>query len=72
MAFYPGEVEGDPSNWWGPNAPLLEAMLTHEGFERVEMFAEGRAHRGARAVVRRLQRRPYRYQWGRLVAHGWR
>ena len=72
MAFYPGEVEGDPSNWWGPNAPLLEAMLSHEGFGRVEMFAEGRARRGARSVARRLQRRPYRYQWGRLVAHGWR
>jgi tRNA (mo5U34)-methyltransferase len=72
MAFYPGEVEGDPSNWWGPNAPLLEAMLSHEGFGRVEMFADGRARRGARAVARRLQRRPYRYQWGRLVAHGWR
>ena len=72
MAFYPGEVDGDPSNWWGPNAPLLEAMLSHEGFGRVEVFAEGRARRSARAVARRLQRRPYRYQWGRLVAHGWR
>jgi tRNA (mo5U34)-methyltransferase len=72
MAFYPGEVEGDPSNWWGPNAPLLEAMLSHEGFGRVEIFAEGRPHRAARAVARRLRRRPYRYQWGRLVVHGWR
>jgi tRNA (mo5U34)-methyltransferase len=72
MAFYPGEVEGDPSNWWGPNAPLLEAMLSHEGFGRVEVFAEGRARRAARAATRRIRRRPYRYQWGRLVAHGWR
>ena len=72
MAFYPGEVVGDPSNWWGPNAPLLEAVLSHEGFGRVELFADSRARRAARAVARRLQRRPYRYQWGRLVAHGWR
>jgi hypothetical protein len=72
MAFYRGEVEGDPSNWWGPNGPLLRAMLAHEGLNRVEVFSEGRARRLARAAVRRIQGRPYRYQWGRLVAHGWR
>jgi tRNA (mo5U34)-methyltransferase len=72
MAFYPGEVEGDPSNWWGPNGPLLEAMVRHEGFSRVEVFAENRSRRLGRAVVRRVQRRPYRYQWGRLVVHAWR
>jgi tRNA (mo5U34)-methyltransferase len=70
MAFYPGEVEGDPSNWWGPNGALLKAMLAHEGFEQVEVFGEDRTRRLARAAVRRVQRRPYRYQWGRLVAHG--
>jgi hypothetical protein len=47
-------------------------MLSHEGFGRVEMFAESRQRRAARAAARRLRRRPYRYQWGRLVAHGWR
>lgn len=72
MAFYPGEVDGDPSNWWGPNGPLLEAMLHHEGFNRVELFADTRARRLARAAVRRARKRQYRYQWGRLVAHGWR
>jgi tRNA (mo5U34)-methyltransferase len=72
MAFYPGEADGDPSNWWGPNGPLLEAMLSHEGFSRVELFGEERVKRLTRAAVRRVQRRPYRYQWGRLVAHGWR
>ena len=72
MAFYPGEVDGDPSNWWGPNGPLLEAMLTHEGFGRVEIFADRRSRRLARSVAWRIHRRPYRYQWGKLVAHAWR
>jgi tRNA (mo5U34)-methyltransferase len=72
MAFYPGEVDGDPSNWWGPNAALLRSMLSHEGFDRVEVFSEPRARRAARSLARRVQGRPYRYQWGRLVAHGWR
>jgi tRNA (mo5U34)-methyltransferase len=72
MAFYPGEVDGDPSNWWGPNAALLRSMLSHEGFDRVEVFSESRTRRAARSVARRVQGRPYRYQWGRLVAHGWR
>jgi tRNA (mo5U34)-methyltransferase len=70
MAFYPGEVEGDASNWWGPNAPLLEAMLHTEGFSSCQTFAETRSRRAARAVVRRARGRPYKYQWGRLVAHG--
>jgi tRNA (mo5U34)-methyltransferase len=72
MAFYPDEVDGDPSNWWGPNAAMLRALLAREGFVRTEVFGEPRAHRLARAAKRRMERRPYRYQWGRLVAHGWR
>jgi tRNA (mo5U34)-methyltransferase len=72
MAFYPGAVEGDPSNWWGPNGALLRAMLAHEGFGRVDVVSESRPRRLARAAVRRARGRPYRYQWGRIVAHGWR
>jgi tRNA (mo5U34)-methyltransferase len=72
MAFYPGTVDGDPSNWWGPNGPLLEAMLHHEGFGRVELFPDSRARRLGRAALRRARGGQYRYQWGRIVAHGWR
>jgi tRNA (mo5U34)-methyltransferase len=72
MAFYPDKVDGDPSTWWGPNRALLRAMLAHEGFGRVEVFQEERTRRLARAAVRRIRGNPYRYQWGRLVAHGWR
>ena len=40
MAFYPGEeLNGDPSNWWGPNPAAVEAMLRHVGFTRVELVS---------------------------------
>lgn len=36
MAFYPGELNGDPSNWWGPNPQCVIDMLKTVGFSRVE------------------------------------
>jgi tRNA (mo5U34)-methyltransferase len=36
-AFYPGaELAGDPTNWWGPNPPCVEAMLRTAGFSNVK------------------------------------
>lgn len=36
MTFYPGsELNGDPTNWWGPNRPCVEAMLRDLGFLNV-------------------------------------
>lgn len=36
MAFYPGEtLNGDGSNWWGPNPHCLYEMLKECGFERI-------------------------------------
>ena len=33
MIFYPGtELANDPTNWWGPNIPCVEAMLRDRGF----------------------------------------
>ncbi len=70
MAFYPGaEVDGDESNWWGPNAGALAGMLGHCGFERVTVFKESRTYRVARSVSRRLRGDPYPVQQGRIVAH---
>lgn len=38
MIFYPGsELAGDATNWWGPNVPLLRALLTTLGFPRVDV-----------------------------------
>ncbi len=37
LRFYPGaELEGDPTNWWAPNASGLEAMLRSVGFRHIE------------------------------------
>jgi len=39
-AFYPGsDLNGDPTNWWGPNPACVEAMLHDVGFTRVEMVS---------------------------------
>ena len=38
--FYPGAtLNGDTSNWWGPNAAAVTAMLQEAGFRRFETFA---------------------------------
>jgi tRNA (mo5U34)-methyltransferase len=48
MLFYPGtELNDDPTNWWGPNPPAVEAMLRDVGFRRIErlhpeLIREGR------------------------------
>lgn len=41
MQFYPGEaLNGDASNWWGPNMACLEAMLESAGFavDRADLY----------------------------------
>lgn len=41
MAFYPGdELNGDASNWWGPNIPCLEAMFRTVGFRQVKLISQ--------------------------------
>lgn len=36
MAFYPrDELNGDGSNWWGPNTECMLELLTSQGFETV-------------------------------------
>lgn len=73
MAFYPGaEVDGDPSNYWGPNAKALAGMLGQVGFRRVRVFGERRLYRIARAGFRGVRGTPFRVSQGRLVAHAWR
>lgn len=39
IAFYPGtELNGDPTNWCGPNIPAVEGMLRTVGFQRTSVF----------------------------------
>lgn len=36
MIFYPGEtLNGDPTNWWGPNSQCVSAMLREIGFQSI-------------------------------------
>jgi hypothetical protein len=59
-AFYPGrELNGDPTNWWGPNAAAVHGMLRAVGFARVEAITPARSalFRAARTVSHRLKGR---------------
>jgi tRNA (mo5U34)-methyltransferase len=45
MVFYPGDsLNGDASNFWGPNRPCVEAMLREVGFRSVRLVS----HHGSR------------------------
>ena len=40
MAFYPGsELNGDWTNWCGPNPPMVVSMLKTVGFREVKVHA---------------------------------
>jgi tRNA (mo5U34)-methyltransferase len=40
MVFYPGAtLNGDTTNWWGPNRAAVEGMLLESGFARTATFA---------------------------------
>ena len=57
-AFYPDrELNGDPTNWWGPNAPAVRGMLESLGFERVTTVTRlpNAAYRAARAAYHHLR-----------------
>ncbi len=57
-AFYPTrELNNDPTNWWGPNVPAVEAMLQSVGFRQVETVSPQRSalYRAARAVSHQLR-----------------
>jgi tRNA (mo5U34)-methyltransferase len=58
MVFYPSkELNNDPTNWWGPNVPAVEGMLTSVGFTSVQTVTPQRAapYRAARAVYHRMR-----------------
>ena len=39
MVFYPhAELNGDPTNWWGPNPPAVRDMLLDVGFKNVKAY----------------------------------
>jgi tRNA (mo5U34)-methyltransferase len=58
MAFYPErQLNNDPTNWWGPNAAAVHAMLRTVGFASVRTVTSERSaiYRGLRAVTHRIK-----------------
>jgi tRNA (mo5U34)-methyltransferase len=53
MRFYPkGELGGDQTNWWGPNAIAVKDMLKDVGFRRVEIISRHNFVYGLAKAVR--------------------
>jgi tRNA (mo5U34)-methyltransferase len=77
MAFYPDrELNGDPTNWWGPNIAALEGMLRATGFKRVRTMtpvpsAPYRLARGIVHAVRGQNRFADAFRQDRAVLHAW-
>ncbi len=75
-AFYPDdELQGDTSNWWGPNLSGAMGMLRAVGFSRVEVaFVSPWTTRLARAAKHRYQGRSAltAVRQGRAVFHAFK
>jgi tRNA (mo5U34)-methyltransferase len=57
MAFYPGfELDGDWTNWWGPNPAAVRGMLEQSGFEAVRQVHPRSALPGRAARLARMAR----------------
>lgn len=75
MAFYPGrELNGDPTNWWGPNPAAVGGMLTTVGFQRVRTVTKlpnvwYRAARAASHHLRGKNRLAHAFRQDRAVFH---
>lgn len=78
VAFYPGrELNNDPTNWWGPNVPAVEAMLRSVGFTRVRTVTRvpRMPYRAARAVAHQLRGRNglrSAFRQDRAAFHAWK
>jgi len=76
-AFYPGgELEGDKTNWWGPNQAAVEGMLKAVGFKRLEKVYEHPPYfRLGRAAKMQLTGKGSFFtaiKHGRVVYHAWK
>ena len=74
-AFYPTrELNNDPTNWWAPNVPALEAMLRDVGFDEVTTVTPtpSAPYRAARAVYHHIRGKNaahLAYRQDRAVVH---
>lgn len=70
------QLNGDSSNWWGPNLQALRGMCRAAGFSRVEVVSTGnrstavdRLRRAGEVALSALLRRP---RYFRAVVHAWK
>ncbi len=76
--FYPGtELNGDPSNWWGPNIAALVGLCKAAGFKRVEVRRGPPAYGALRGFALRLAallglRWGKRHRHYRAIVHAWK
>lgn len=70
------QLNGDSTNWWGPNLRALVGMCRAAGFSRVEVVAGKvpatavqRLRQGASALLSYARRRPYYF---RAILHAWK
>ena len=78
MVFYPGgELDNDPTNWWGPNPAAVTGMLKTAGFSRVETVTRipplpRKIYWDVRFGVTQKGGKIPRFQRMRGVFHAWR
>jgi tRNA (mo5U34)-methyltransferase len=76
IAFYPGtELNGDGSNWCGPNPFAVEGMLKEAGFKKVEVHTTSGNQSIAQAATTGKQlhnQNPEEIVANRMVFHAWR
>lgn len=68
------QLNGDVSNWWGPNLKALEGMCRAAGFSRVEtVYASPRtAGQTVRSALRKVGVGPKRARHFRTTLHAWK
>jgi tRNA (mo5U34)-methyltransferase len=77
MRFYEGaELNGDPTNWWGPNLLCLEQMVRSAGFREVRVMDVYPPEKPKRRSFRKRLRLPWRPKpkadVGRAVVFGYK
>jgi tRNA (mo5U34)-methyltransferase len=70
------QLNGDSTNWWGPNLRALQGMCLAAGFSRVDVVAgrmsgtaSQRLRQAGSAAMSLIKRRPYYF---RAVLHAWK
>ena len=78
IVFYPkDELEGDPTNWCGPNPAAVVAMLKTVGFKKVKSYSTNNSflYRLCKALYNKIKyKRSFlqTLQQSRMVFHAWK